>query len=114
MDNCRGARDHAAKQFCYLTTTGRTTGRPHQIEVWFAFAPDDAGDAGSLLYMLAGGGERSDWVKNLRRDPAVNIRLDGETYPAIARPVAPGTAEDGLARRLLCAKYQGWVRHVGA
>jgi hypothetical protein len=58
--------------------------------------------------MLAGGGERSDWVKNLRRDPAVSIRLGDDRYPSTARPVAPGTAEDGLARRLLCAKYQGW------
>ena len=21
---------------CYLTTTGRITGRPHEIEIWFA------------------------------------------------------------------------------
>ena len=108
MDSRRGARDHAAEQFCYLTTTGRTTGQPHEIDIWFAFAPERAGDARDTLYMLAGGGERSDWVKNLRRDPAVSIRLGDDRYPATARPVAPDSAEDELARRLLCAKYQGW------
>lgn len=92
-------RDHAAEQFCYLTTTGRVSGAP------FAFAPDPANP---ILYLLAGGGERADWVKNLRRDPAVAIRLDGETYAAAGRVVAPGTAEDGSARCLRCAKYQGW------
>ncbi|MDP9375158.1 MAG: hypothetical protein M3Q65_22450, partial [Chloroflexota bacterium] len=35
-------------------------------------------------------------------------RIDSEGYRAAARVVAPGTSEDALARRLLCAKYQGW------
>ncbi len=98
-------RDHADAQFCYLTTTGRVTGRPHAIEIWFAF-PSDGPDR--TLYLLAGGGERADWVRNLRRHPAVTIRLAGDTYRATARVVPAGTAEDALARRLLCAKYQGW------
>src|SRR5690606_17915662 len=25
----------AAEPYCYLTTTGRVTGRPHTIEIWF-------------------------------------------------------------------------------
>jgi hypothetical protein len=48
----------AGEPYCYLTTTGRVSGRPHQIEIWFAID-------GGTLYMLSGGGERSDWVKNL-------------------------------------------------
>ena len=35
--------------FCYLTTTGRTTGKPHRIEIWFA-------REGSTVYVLAGAG----------------------------------------------------------
>ena len=27
--------DLAAEQFCYLTTTGRTSGEPRTIEIWF-------------------------------------------------------------------------------
>ena len=43
---------YADEEFCYLTTTGRRTGRPHTIEIWFAV------DRG-VVYMMAGGRERS-------------------------------------------------------
>ena len=29
----------ADEDFCYLTTTGRVTGRPHEIEIWFSLVP---------------------------------------------------------------------------
>lgn len=101
-------RDLAAEEFCYLTTTGRISGRRHEIEIWFAFPPDPDGQT---LYMLAGGRDRSDWVRNLRRNPAVTIRIAGRRWPATARVVSPATPEDRLARELLCGKYQGW--HAG-
>lgn len=85
--------------FCYLTTTGRRTHRPHEIEIWFA-------RQGDTLYLLSGGRDRSDWVRNLQRDPAVTVRIGDRTHRATARVVAPGTDEDALARRLLLAKYQ--------
>jgi hypothetical protein len=28
--------DPGAEPFCYLTTVGRVSGRPHTIEIWFA------------------------------------------------------------------------------
>ena len=97
-------REHAAEQFCYLTTTGRATGRPHQIEIWFAFGPGP----GRTLYMMAGGRDRADWVQNLRRNPAVSLRLGDDTYRAHARVVTPDSPEDTVARQALCGKYQGW------
>ena len=57
----------AGQDFCYLSTTGRVTGRPHVIEIWFALN-------GSTLYMLAGAGTRADWVKNALRNPEVRVR----------------------------------------
>jgi deazaflavin-dependent oxidoreductase (nitroreductase family) len=86
--------------FCYLTTTGRVSGRPHEIEIWY-------GLAGRTIYMLSGGGERSDWVRNLLADPDVSVRIEGAEHPGPARRAA-GDEEDGLARRLLAGKYQGW------
>jgi deazaflavin-dependent oxidoreductase (nitroreductase family) len=88
------------EQFCYLTTTGRKTGRPHTIEIWF-------GGDGDTLYMLSGGGDRSDWVKNLVRGPKVRVRVGGQERDASAR-VVEDPDEDGKARRLLASKYQGW------
>jgi deazaflavin-dependent oxidoreductase (nitroreductase family) len=88
--------------FCYLTTTGRNTGTPHTIEIWFALDPDDA----TRLAMMAGGGRKSDWVRNLERTPTVTIRLGTRIYPATARVVAPNEPDDALIRRLLVEKYR--------
>lgn len=98
-------RAYDTEQFCYLTTTGRKTGRPHEIEIWFAFPPDPIS---TTLYLMAGGRDRSNWVKNLIQTPAVAIRFAGGTWAGTARLIAPNTDEDTLARHLLCAKYQHW------
>ena len=70
----------AGEDFCYLTTTGRVTGRPHEIEIWFALVPERR-----ALYMLSGGGDRSDWVKNLRRNPKVTVRIADGCFAGLAR-----------------------------
>jgi len=90
----------AGEDFCYLTTTGRVTGRPHEIEIWFALIP-----GAHTLYMLSGGGDRSDWVMNLRRSPDVEVRIAGERLGGRARE-AKDAEEDELARRLLVEKYE--------
>ena len=93
------------ESYCYLTTTGRATGDPHTIEIWFGLPPD-----GRALYLLSGGGDRSDWVRNLVANPSVTVRVgsrDAEPVAATARVVEPGE-EDAAARRLLATKYQGW------
>jgi deazaflavin-dependent oxidoreductase (nitroreductase family) len=88
------------EEYCYLTTTGRRTGRAHRIEIWF-------GQHASTFYLLSGGGGRADWVRNIRSDPAVRFEVGGQVMDATAR-VVTDPAEDALARRLLAAKYQGW------
>jgi deazaflavin-dependent oxidoreductase (nitroreductase family) len=90
----------ADEDFCYLTTTGRVTGRPHEIEIWFSLVPETR-----TLYMLSGGRDRSDWVKNLRRNPEVTVRIAGEEFSGRARK-ARDAEEDELARRLLVEKYE--------
>ena len=87
--------------FCYITTTGRRTGRPHRIEIWFAADPGTR-----TIYVLAGGRERADFVRNAMADPAVTVEIAGREVEATARVVEPGTPEDALARRLVLAKYQ--------
>jgi deazaflavin-dependent oxidoreductase (nitroreductase family) len=88
----------AQQPFCYFTTTGRMTGRPHTIEIWF-------GISGRTLYMLSGGRDRSDWVKNLMRAPETTVRIGLTELIGRARVVTGGT-EDALARRLLLEKYE--------
>lgn len=89
----------ASSPFCYLTTTGRVTGAPHRIEIWFALS-------GGTIYVLSGGREESDWVRNLLASPTVEVELGGRTRISTARLVEPGTPEDALARSLLVDKYQ--------
>jgi deazaflavin-dependent oxidoreductase (nitroreductase family) len=95
MDELTAATDD---DFCYLTTRGRVSGRPHEIEIWFALD-------GRTLYLLSGGGDRSDWVRNLRAEPTVTVRLRDTTYAATARVVEAGD-ESERGRRLVFEKYQ--------
>ncbi|HKH15103.1 MAG TPA: nitroreductase/quinone reductase family protein [Solirubrobacterales bacterium] len=89
----------ADEDYCYLTTTGRVSGEPREIEIWF-------GLDGSTLYMLSGGRDRSDWVKNLIREPRVSVRIAERTFDGRARVVSDPT-EDARARDLLFGKYAG-------
>jgi deazaflavin-dependent oxidoreductase (nitroreductase family) len=88
------------EEYCYLTTTGRKSGHPHEIEIWF-------GIQGSSLYLLSGGGEDSDWVRNLRANPNVTVRIAKHTFTGIARIVSE-EKEGTMARHMLAGKYQGW------
>jgi deazaflavin-dependent oxidoreductase (nitroreductase family) len=89
--------DAAALDYCYVTTTGRRTGGAHTIEIWFALD-------GRTVYLLAGGGEQSDWVRNIRVDGAVGLRLGDEEFIAQGR-VVEDPDEQRKARDLVYAKY---------
>jgi deazaflavin-dependent oxidoreductase (nitroreductase family) len=84
--------------FCYVTTTGRSSGRPHTIEIWFALHD-------GKVYMLSGGGDASDWVKNIRVNRTVGLRI-GDRDMICRAYVVEDHEEDALARRLLVEKYQ--------
>jgi deazaflavin-dependent oxidoreductase (nitroreductase family) len=88
----------AGQDYCYLTTIGRSSGEPREIEIWF-------GLEGATLYMLSGGRERSNWVRNLMRTPAVRVRIGDHEFEGTARIVNDGD-EDATARRLLLDKYE--------
>jgi deazaflavin-dependent oxidoreductase (nitroreductase family) len=90
----------SGESFAYVTTAGRRTRRPHTIEIWFAVH-------GGRAYLLSGGGDRSDWVRNIRADPAVTLQIGDRTWAATAR-VVDDPDEEAAARRLLATKYQRW------
>lgn len=87
----------AAEDYCYITTIGRVSGKPHTIEIWF-------GVSGRTLYILAGGREKSDTVRNARKTPDVSVRIRRKRFAGRARAVTR-QAEGALARRLLLEKY---------
>ena len=88
----------ASLDYCYLTTKGRRSGTPHTIEIWFALE-------GDVVYLLAGGGEGSDWVKNIRENPTVGLRL-GDRDQICKGRLVEDPDEDAATRRLLLEKYR--------
>lgn len=90
----------ASEDFCYLTTTGRVSGRAHEIEIWFALN-------NATLYLLSGGMDQSDWVKNLLKDPSVRVRIANHKFAATAR-IVKNKQEEMMARYMLAEKYQEW------
>ena len=90
-------RPMAADDYCYLTTTGRRSGRLHRIEIWYAAD-------GDTVYLLSGGGRSSDWVRNLLADPEVLVEIDGGARRARGR-VLEGGDEADRARSFVYAKY---------
>ena len=102
----------AGDDFAYLTTTGRRTGTPHTIEIWFGVDQD-------VVYVMGGGREKSDWTQNLLADPNVRIRIREHEWDAVARVVEADTEEDPRVRELVRTKYAnadddlvGWARRA--
>src|SRR6476620_1945899 len=89
----------AEEPYAYLTTVGRRTGQPHRIEIWFAVEDGQ-------MYVLAGGRERSDWVKNLKAHAQLIVELGDESHIGVAHSLQEGTSADHLARELLVGKYR--------
>lgn len=88
--------------YLYLTTTGRSTGQPRRIEIWFTVHE-------GRYYLIAEHGDRAGWVRNIAADPRVAWTVGDARLTGRARPVDP-SAEPALSRTihgLSSAKY-GW------
>lgn len=91
---------HDDEASCHLTTRRRATGDPHEIESRFAAR-------GPTAYLPPVEGAEADWVRGLRAEPRVRLRIGDEMREASARLVEDA-AEEHRARELLAAKYPGW------
>jgi deazaflavin-dependent oxidoreductase (nitroreductase family) len=69
-------------QVLYLTTTGRHSGLPRTIEIWFTY------HAGRL-YLNAERGLVAQWVQNVVREPRVRVRLKDCEFAGQARVLDP-------------------------
>jgi len=86
------------EEYCYLTTKGRKTGNPHEIEIWFVIHGDS-------LFLMSGSMDRSDWVRNLIQESKVTIKIADQTFNADAR-VVKDEAEENPVRELMAGKYK--------
>jgi len=90
------------EEFLYLTTTGRKSGQPREIEIWFT-------EREGRYYVIAEHLESTHWVQNLRADPHATVRVGGAAFPAGAR-VVDAAAEPILHEAIqeLSEKKYGW------
>jgi deazaflavin-dependent oxidoreductase (nitroreductase family) len=87
--------------YLYLTTRGRTTGEPREIEIWYT-------QIGEVFYVIAEY-ETSNWVRNVRECADVQVRVAGFSFAGTAR-IVPAESEPELhekVRNLSWEKY-GW------
>ena len=75
---CASLKSVAGKQVLSLTTVGRRTGLPREIEIWFVLWCE-------RLYLFAETREAAGWVKNIRRNPKVMVRIGEWRADATAR-----------------------------
>jgi deazaflavin-dependent oxidoreductase (nitroreductase family) len=86
-----------AEENGYLVTTGRKTGLPREIEIWYV-------SDGSRIYMVSDHLNK-DWIKNIRANPNVRFRIADQWFEGQARLLEFGTEEDLAVRRIVSLKY---------
>ena len=88
--------------YLYLTTIGRRSGLPRQIEIWFTRHAD-------RHYLVAEHGLKAHWVRNLLAEPAVRVRVGRRSFRGRARVVDARSERELVAtiRERSEAKY-GW------
>jgi deazaflavin-dependent oxidoreductase (nitroreductase family) len=87
--------------YLYLTTTGRVTGQPREIEIWFT-------EHRGRFYLVAER-ESANWLRNIQSQPQVKVRVGNAEFEAIARVVRDDRDPPLAAsvKALFDAKY-GW------
>jgi len=88
---------HRDDECCMFTTTGRRSGRPHRIEIWFGVLDD-------TVYLICGNGPSAHWFQNALANPGVTIEFDDQ----LVHGLASALDDAGTRRRvgdLMGAKY---------
>jgi deazaflavin-dependent oxidoreductase (nitroreductase family) len=79
-------------RFLRLRHTGRVSGRPRLTVLEVLDADPETG----TYFVASGWGERSDWVKNIKADPQVEIQVGARRWPARARRLAEEEASERM------------------
>lgn len=94
--------EHRDDDVCRFVTTGRRSGRPHDIEIWFGVLPDRP-----TVVLICGNGPSADWYRNLTAQPAVRLRIGDTWLTGRARGVTEGP-DRRAAGEVMGGKYGWW------
>jgi deazaflavin-dependent oxidoreductase (nitroreductase family) len=88
--------------FLYLTTTGRLTGQPREIEIWFT-------QYRGRFYIIAEHGTRAQWVQNVMAHPSISFQVGKSRFAGHGR-VIDAEKESHLNHTIqqLSEKKYGW------
>jgi deazaflavin-dependent oxidoreductase (nitroreductase family) len=89
----------AHEPYLYLTTHGRRSRQPREIEIWFTRRD-------GRFYVIAEY-PTSRWVQNLQADPHVQVRLAGKNFAVRATLISPETELHRAIQEQSRTKY-GW------
>jgi deazaflavin-dependent oxidoreductase (nitroreductase family) len=89
----------ADQKFIHLTAVGRSTGKPHTVELWFAIN-------GARVY-LSHEGKWTDWMKNVRKNGEVSFEIGGRHFVGYARWLEDHMEEAWAGKLALYEKYYG-------
>jgi deazaflavin-dependent oxidoreductase (nitroreductase family) len=88
--------------YLYLTTIGRRSGEPREIEIWFTAR-------GGRYYLIAEHREQTQWVKNIRHNSRISFRVGDQNFIGQGRIVDEAReAELWRSVRELSEKKYGW------
>lgn len=89
------------EHYLYLTTRGRNSGQPREIEIWFTHRD-------GRFYVIAEY-KTSHWFQNIHANPQVEVRVAGCKFQAQARVLSPQADSDlNRAVQELSRKKYGW------
>ena len=89
-------------KFLYLTTIGRSSGKPREIEIWYTQYRQN-------YYVISYLFRRCQWVQNIQKNPGVHFRVGQKAYSGRARipdPLREPELYDVIKR--LSEKKYGW------
>ncbi|MBI3247642.1 MAG: nitroreductase family deazaflavin-dependent oxidoreductase [Deltaproteobacteria bacterium] len=89
-----------------LTVTGRKSGKPHTVKIWFAADREK-------VYVTSGRGLGAQWIKNLQKNPQVTLRIGTATLKGTASwregPEVRATIFPLFFRKYFSARIFSWV-----
>ena len=93
------------EHFLYLSTRGRNTGQPREIEIWYV-------EEERRFYLVAEKREDAHWVKNLRAhaDVTFSVGSRGDRASRVPRTAAHARAIDDIAQPELAARVRALMQ----